>query len=286
MKRTTIDQYSATKIGFVMIDATDHIAGKAGLTLAVKISKNGAAFADAAPVIADLGYGHYSLTLTPTDTDIVGDLAFHITAAGADPADPILRVEASSLSDIAAAVLSAAVNTPIHADVRKLNGAPAAGGSDDGSNVILATALRNSRADEITVYAGANARLVLYTAGYATALVECVCAEVLAGPAVDGVLTLNGIEAGTAVAAGIPVVARLLKADQSLVMEGLTVGLDNANIILDNLTIAQDALVAVNAATIIEGNGGADGGGSSGTGLFIDEDGNLLVDEDGNTLTD
>ncbi len=72
---------------FMMIDSADHVTGKTGLTVDVDISKAGAAFGNAGGAVAELANGWYKITLTTTDTNTFGDLAYHCTAAGADPTD-------------------------------------------------------------------------------------------------------------------------------------------------------------------------------------------------------
>jgi len=75
-----------------MVDETDHITGLAGLTLTITASKNGAAFASISPTVTDRGDGWYSLALTTTHTNTLGDLALHITSTGADPTDALDEV--------------------------------------------------------------------------------------------------------------------------------------------------------------------------------------------------
>ena len=122
--------------------------------------------------------------------------------------------------------------------------------------IALATTLRNNRADQITSFAGTSAKLRLYTAAYATQLVECVCnATAFAAAASSGVLTLNSITTGTATAAGTAAIARILKSDgTTMVIEGLTVGTSGSNINITNTSIAINDTVTVTSATITEGN--------------------------------
>lgn len=75
-----------------MCDSTDHVSGKAGLTLTITASKNGAAFASITPTVNDRGNGWYELQLDTTMTNTLGDLALHITATGADPTDLVDQV--------------------------------------------------------------------------------------------------------------------------------------------------------------------------------------------------
>lgn len=121
--------------------------------------------------------------------------------------------------------------------------------------ITLPAALRNARADQITTFAGANAKLRIYTASYATQLLECVCAATLAPAASGGVLTFNAVASGTATASGTAATARLYKSDgTTLVIDGLTVATSGANVNLTNLTIATSDTVSVSSGTITEGN--------------------------------
>lgn len=70
---------------FIMVDVADHLSPKTGITPTVNISKAGGSFAAAGGVVAEIANGWYKITLTTTDTNTLGDLAFHITGTGADP---------------------------------------------------------------------------------------------------------------------------------------------------------------------------------------------------------
>lgn len=121
--------------------------------------------------------------------------------------------------------------------------------------ITLNVTLRNNRADQITAFAGASAKLRIYTAAYASQLVECICNATFAPASSGGVLTLNAIAAGTATAAGTAAIARILKSDgTTMVIEGLTVATSAANINITNTTIAVNDTVTVTSATITEGN--------------------------------
>lgn len=77
-----------------MTDSTDHVTGKTGLALTITASKDGGSFGAIAPAVTERGSGWYSLALTGAMTDTLGDLGLHITASGADPADPLFQVVA------------------------------------------------------------------------------------------------------------------------------------------------------------------------------------------------
>lgn len=95
----TIKQSTAYELMVFMTDSSDHIAGKTGLTLTITASKAGAAFASITPTVTERGSGWYSLALTTSHCDTLGDFALHITASGADPTDLAMQVRANVLGD-------------------------------------------------------------------------------------------------------------------------------------------------------------------------------------------
>lgn len=82
-----LKQATAVTRMFKMIDSSDHLSKKAGLTCTVNISKAGAAFGAAAGAVTEVANGWYKVALTTVDTGTLGDLAFYITATGADDTD-------------------------------------------------------------------------------------------------------------------------------------------------------------------------------------------------------
>lgn len=91
---------------FLMIDSSDHIAGKTGLAPAVTLSKNGASFAAPAGSISEVGHGWYQVAGHASDTNTLGALVLHATASGADPVDARYEVIACDLQDAASLGLS------------------------------------------------------------------------------------------------------------------------------------------------------------------------------------
>jgi hypothetical protein len=87
-----LKQSTARNKQVFMTDSADHVTGKTGLTLTITANKDGAAFASIAPAVTERGDGWYSVALTAAHTDTLGDLALHITAAGADPTDLVWQV--------------------------------------------------------------------------------------------------------------------------------------------------------------------------------------------------
>lgn len=107
---------------FYMVDATDHVTGKTGLGLTVRLSKNGGTFAAPAGTILELGFGFYFVTPNATDTDTLGVLALTATATGADRCAMAYEVVANLESDSIAALAA------IQAKTDNLPAAPAAVG--------------------------------------------------------------------------------------------------------------------------------------------------------------
>lgn len=103
----TLIQSTAYVKTFFMVDAADHISPKTGLTVTVTLSKNGGAFAAAGGTVAEIANGWYKITLNTTDTNTLGDLAFHCTGTNADDTDFACKVETANLSSILAAIPTA-----------------------------------------------------------------------------------------------------------------------------------------------------------------------------------
>lgn len=82
-----IKQSAAYTKTFLMVGTADHITGLTGASPTLNLSKAGNFFASTNAVIAEVGNGVYKASLTSTDTSLTGDLAYHFTAASADPTD-------------------------------------------------------------------------------------------------------------------------------------------------------------------------------------------------------
>lgn len=95
-----LKQSTAYNRVILMIDSTDHITGKTGLTLTITASKDGVAFASISPTVTELVSGWYKIALTSSHTDTLGDFAMHITGTGADPTDTLDQVTIRNLSDL------------------------------------------------------------------------------------------------------------------------------------------------------------------------------------------
>lgn len=138
-------QSTAKNVMVLMVDSTDHVTGKTGLTLTITASKDGGAFASISPTVTERGNGWYSLALTASHTDTLGDLALHISGAAADPADMVLLVEARSVDDV---LPTASYTAPDNAGIAA-NGAAIAALNDITVADILAGALADPIAANI-----------------------------------------------------------------------------------------------------------------------------------------
>jgi len=85
-------------IPFLMVDSTDHVTGKTGLSPVVTISKNGGAFATPSGAVTEIGNGVYQLAGNATDADTLGALVLHAeepgTAGATDPFDDLFLIVA------------------------------------------------------------------------------------------------------------------------------------------------------------------------------------------------
>ena len=75
--------------------SSDHVSAATGKTVAIKISKNGGAFADpnaGATNATEVSSGWYKVTLDATDTATEGDLVVRGTAASCDDSERVFRV--------------------------------------------------------------------------------------------------------------------------------------------------------------------------------------------------
>lgn len=88
-------QSTARNLLVFMTQSADHVTGLTGATLTITASKDGGAFASISPTVTERGSGWYSLALTSSHTDTLGDLALHVTAASADPTDLVRQVVVS-----------------------------------------------------------------------------------------------------------------------------------------------------------------------------------------------
>lgn len=87
MNKTRKQSDATYPLMFLMVDSTDHVTGKTGLSPTVTISKNGGSFSGPSGAVSEIGLGLYKIAGNTTDSNTVGELWIHATGTGADPTD-------------------------------------------------------------------------------------------------------------------------------------------------------------------------------------------------------
>lgn len=96
---------------FLMVDSTDHISPKTGLSPTVTLSKNGGSYAAPSGAVSELANGWYKVAPHANDADTEGPLLLHATATGADPADAAYEVTTRAGYSLAATGLDLIATT-------------------------------------------------------------------------------------------------------------------------------------------------------------------------------
>lgn len=176
-----LEQGNATKvILFLMVDSTDHVTPKTGLSPTVTISKNGGAFGSPAGTTAEVGNGWYKLTPTAADTNTQGGLILHATGTAADPADVYCQVLlADQLDSYQAKVWifnDVLAVTDRYSIIYFKNAQPVTSGitsptiqvikATDGSDLIASTALTQVASTGLYKYDATGANLIVLGASY------------------------------------------------------------------------------------------------------------------------
>src|ERR1700693_5460678 len=90
-----LPESTAYTVMLKVFSATDHVTPATGKTVAVVLSKAGVAFANpsgGATNATQVGSGWYSVALSTTDTNTLGDLVVRGTAAGCDDSEQVCQV--------------------------------------------------------------------------------------------------------------------------------------------------------------------------------------------------
>jgi hypothetical protein len=101
---------TAQPLVFLMVDSTDHITPKTGLSPTVTLSKAGGSFASPAGAVTEIGNGWYKVAGNATDTATLGPLILHATGTAADPVDVLYDVVAFDPQDAVRIGLTALPN--------------------------------------------------------------------------------------------------------------------------------------------------------------------------------
>lgn len=153
----------------LMIDSTDHISAKTGLTVTVTLSKAGAAFGAAGGTVTEVANGWYKIVLTTTDTNTLGDLVFHCTSTGADATDFCDQVGVRLVDDLAFPATSGrsmVVDAAGLVDANVVKVGPTGSGTaqtarDIGASVLLSTGTGAGQLDFTSGVVKANATQLL-----------------------------------------------------------------------------------------------------------------------------
>lgn len=77
---------ASQKVFFTLVDSTDHVTRKAGITVTAQRSLDGAAFGSATGTVTEVGSGVYYLSASAADTN-ADDVVFRFTGAACDPVE-------------------------------------------------------------------------------------------------------------------------------------------------------------------------------------------------------
>lgn len=105
-------QSTSRVVTFKAFLSSDHITAATGKTIAVTISKNGAAFGNpsaGATNATEISAGWYSVTLSTTDTNTIGDLIVRGAEGTIDPAESMCQVVTTASSAPTAAQIATEV---------------------------------------------------------------------------------------------------------------------------------------------------------------------------------
>jgi len=87
-------QQSTTQLAlkFLMVQSSDHITGLTGASPTVTICKEGGSFASPAGAVSEIANGWYQVAGNATDTNTLGGILLHATAASGDPTDRVVAM--------------------------------------------------------------------------------------------------------------------------------------------------------------------------------------------------
>lgn len=114
-----LKQTTAYNRAFLLIQSADHLTGLTAASTAsivVQGAKNAGAFTTLTAIVSELGNGYYNAALKTSDTNVLGDLAYHITVASADPTDFVDQIVANILGDTLPASIAGTVTTGTNLD--------------------------------------------------------------------------------------------------------------------------------------------------------------------------
>lgn len=105
---------SSYALTFLMVDSSDHLTAKTGLSPTVTLSKAGGSFSACSGSVSEIGNGWYKVAGNSTDSATLGPLALHATATGADPVDAryeVVAFDPQSATSLGLSNLDAAISS-------------------------------------------------------------------------------------------------------------------------------------------------------------------------------
>jgi hypothetical protein len=131
------------------------------------------------------------------------------------------------------------------------------------SNLKYSNGTRNAQQNGLITYAGSNALINIYAGGQPANANTAISGQTLLvtltvtgsfGTDSNGTITLSSVANGTAVATNTATFFRITKSDTTTVVMDGSVGISDADLVLNNTSIATGQVVSISAGTIIRAN--------------------------------
>jgi hypothetical protein len=131
------------------------------------------------------------------------------------------------------------------------------------SNLKYSNGTRNAQQNGLITYAGSNALINIYAGTQPANANTAISGQTLLvtltvtgsfGTDSNGTITLSSVANGTAVATNTATFFRITKSDGTTVVMDGSVGISDADLVLNNTSIATGQVVSISAGTIIRAN--------------------------------
>jgi hypothetical protein len=131
------------------------------------------------------------------------------------------------------------------------------------SNLKYSNGTRNAQQNGLITYAGSNALINIYAGAQPANANTAISGQTLLvtltvtgtfGTDSNGTITLSSVANGTAVATNTATFFRITKSDATTVVMDGSVGISDADLVLNNTSIATGQVVSISAGTIIRAN--------------------------------
>lgn len=131
------------------------------------------------------------------------------------------------------------------------------------SNLKYSNGTRNAQQQGLITYAGSNALINIYAGAQPANANTAISGQTLLvtltvtgsfGTDSNGTITLSSVANGTAVATNTATFFRITQSDGTTVVMDGSVGISDADLVLNNTSIATGQVVSISAGTIIRAN--------------------------------